>query len=152
MILKRNAPRKYLRQLETSKLTTAEWKNLIIDARTHVEDSGREDDEEEDDDDDDEDEADDGSLPSGFDKGQYDEEDLQTGDIFEVDWDDSQMGERGDWVPSMKSHHAAIDLLGSILNSSMPGLCQGSECTSGLGESRRRRNTQTSEASTANGP
>ena len=45
MILKRDAPRKYLRQLETGKLTTAEWKNLIIDARTHVEDSGGEDDE-----------------------------------------------------------------------------------------------------------
>ena len=116
MILKRDVPRKYLRQLETGKLTTAEWKNLIIDARTHVEDSGGEDDEDEEMEYDDEDEAD--SLPSGFNEGQYDEEDLQTGDIFEVDWDDSQMGEGGDWVPSMKSHRAAIDLLGSILNSS----------------------------------
>ena len=122
MILKRDAPRKYLRQLETSKLTTAEWKNLIIDARTHVENSGEEDDEDEDDGnddgDDDVDMADDGSLPSGFDEGSYDDGDLQTGDIFEVEWDYSQMGEGGDWVPSMKSHRAAIDLLGSILNSS----------------------------------
>ena len=116
MILKRDVPRKYLRQLETGKLTTAEWKNLIIDARTHVEDSGGEDDEDEEMEYDDEDEAD--SLPSGFNEGQYDEEDLQTGDIFEVDWEDSQTGEGGDWVPSMKSHRAAIDLLGSILNSS----------------------------------
>ena len=116
MILKRDVPRKYLCQLETGKLTTAECKNLIIDARTHVEDSGGEDDEDKEMEYDDEDEAD--SLPSGFNEGQYDEEDLQTGDIFEVDWEDSQTGEGGDWVPSMKSHRAAIDLLGSILNSS----------------------------------
>jgi len=116
MILKRDVPRKYLHQLETGKLTTTEWKNLIIDARTHVEDSGGEDDEDEEMEYDDEDEAD--SLLSGVNEGQYDEEDLQTGDIFEVDWEDSQTGEGGDWVPSMKSHRAAIDLLGSILNSS----------------------------------
>jgi hypothetical protein len=116
MILKRDVPRKYLRQLETGKLTTAEWKNLIIDARTHVEDSGGEDDDDEEMEYDDKDEAD--SLPSVLNEGQYVEEELQTGDIFEVDWEDSQTGEGGDWVPSMKSHRAAIDLLGSILNSS----------------------------------
>ena len=48
-----------------------------------MEDSGGEDDEDEEMEYDDEDEAD--SLPSGFNEGQYDEENLQTGDIFEVD-------------------------------------------------------------------
>ena len=81
-----------------------------------MEDSGGEEDDDEEMEYDDEDEAD--SLLSGVNEGQYDEEDLQTGDIFEVDWEDSQTGEGGDWVPAMKSHRAAIDLLGSILNSS----------------------------------
>lgn len=100
MILRTNVPGKFLIRLETEKLTTSKWKDLIIDARMDVEDSGGEDEDSKNKKDEDgEMEIDDGSIPSGFDEGEYDE----TSAIFEVDWGSSlsQMGESADWAPTM---------------------------------------------------
>ena len=91
-----------------------------------AEDSGGKDkDSKKEEDEDKEMEMDDSSIPSGFlDEGEYDE----SSTIFEVNWGSSlsQMGESADWVPTMKSHCADIDLLGLILNSSTHHVCQGS--------------------------
>ena len=66
-------------------------------------------------------EEDDGSIPSGFDEGEdYMTEAEMTEEAFEIAWDCSlsQVGGDADWAPTAQAHRAAIDLLGSLLNSS----------------------------------
>ena len=60
-------------------------------------------------------EEDNDSIPSGFEEG-----DRLTEDALEIAWDCSisQVGGGADWAPTAQAHRAAIDLLGSVLNSS----------------------------------
>ena len=95
MILQTNVPSRFLICLETKKLTTSEWKDLIIDARMDVEDSGGGDEDSKKEEDKDEKmKMNNGSTPSGFNEGEYDE----TSTIFKVDWGSSlsHMGESAD--------------------------------------------------------
>jgi hypothetical protein len=104
---------KFLSQFETGRLTSTGWKDLIIDARTYVDDS--EDKDMKDDEEEDEEMGDEGSIPSGFNKGKYDKV-----EEFEFKWEGNlhQLGGDADWAPTVRAHQAAIDLLGHVLNTS----------------------------------
>ena len=60
-------------------------------------------------------EEDNDSIPSGSEEG-----DFLAVEAFEIAWDCSisQVGREADWAPTAQAHRAAIDLLGSVLNSS----------------------------------
>ena len=123
MICRIDVPAKYITIFWTSLMTTAKWKDLIIDARTDKGDSEGEDDGSNNEGAEDEDiENDNGSIPSGFDEGEdYMTEAKMTEEAFEVAWDCSlvrQVGGDANWAPTAQAHRTAIDLLGSILNSS----------------------------------
>ena len=118
MIARVDLPAKYIATFRTSKLTMAKWKDLIINARRDIGDS--EDEEENDNlktnegDDADDMEEDNDSIPSGSEEGARLSE-----EAFEIAWDCSisQVGRGADWAPTAQAHRAAINLLGSVLNS-----------------------------------
>ena len=123
MIRQVDVPAKYISIFRTSRLTTAKWKDLIINTKTDIGDSEREDDDSKPNKgaEDKEMEEDDGSIPLEFDKGEdYMTETEMTEEAFKITWDCSlsQVGGDADWAPTAQAHRAAIDLLGSLLNSS----------------------------------
>jgi hypothetical protein len=88
---------------------------LIIDAKKNIGDSNEEETSKTNYDDDEEME-DEGSIPSGFDKGKYDKV-----PEFEVQWEGkelSQLGGDADWALTVRAHRVAINLLGQVLNTS----------------------------------
>jgi hypothetical protein len=117
MIARVDLPAKCISTFRTSRLTTAKWKYLIIDARTDIGDSDNKDDNSKTNEgtEDNEMEEDNDSIPSGSEEG-----DFLAEEAFEVTWDCSisQVGREADWAPTAQAHRAAIDLLGSVLNSS----------------------------------
>ena len=117
MIAQVDLPAKYISTFQTSRLTTAKWKDLIIDARTDIGDSDNEDDNSKTNEgtEDNEMEEDNDSIPSGSEEGDFFAE-----EAFKIAWDCSisQVGREADWAPTAQAHRAAIDLLGSVLNSS----------------------------------
>ena len=117
MIARVDLPAKYISTVWTTRLTTAKWKDLIIDARTDIGDSEEEDDNSKTNEEaeDNEMEEDNDSIPSGSEEG-----DLLADKAFEIAWDCSisHVGREADWAPTAQAHRAVIDLLGSVLNSS----------------------------------
>ena len=117
MIARVDLPAKYISTFRTSRLTTAKWKYLIIDARTDIGDSDKEDDNSKTNEgtEDNKMEEDNDSIPSGSEEG-----DFLAEEAFKVTWDCSisQVGREADWAPTAQAHRTAIDLLGSVLNSS----------------------------------
>jgi hypothetical protein len=117
MIARVDLPAKYIPTFRTARLTTAKWKDLIIDARTDIGDSEEDEDNSKTNEEveDYEMEEDNDSIPSGSEEG-----DFLAVEAFEIAWDCSisQVGREVDWVPTAQAHRAAIDLLGSVLNSS----------------------------------
>ena len=115
MIARVDLPAKNIATFKTSKLTTAKWKDLIIDARTDIGDS---EDEEENDNsktnegaDADDMEEDNDSIPSGSEEG-----DRLSEEAFEIAWDCSISQVRGgaNWAPTVQAHRMAINLLSSV--------------------------------------
>jgi len=116
MIAQVDLPAKYISTFRTSRLTTAKWKDLIIDARAGIGDSEDKDDSSKTNEgaEDDKMEEDNDSIPSGSEEG-----DFSAVEPFEIAWDCSisQVGREADWALTAQAHRAAIDLLDSVLNS-----------------------------------
>ena len=116
MIAQVDLPAKYISTFRTSRLTTAKWKDLIINARAGIGDSEDKDDSSKTNEgaEDDKMEEDNDSIPSGSEEG-----DFSAVEPFEIAWDCSisQVGREADWALTVQAHRTAIDLLDSVLNS-----------------------------------
>ena len=116
MIAQVDLPAKYISTFRTSRLTTAKWKDLIINARAGIGDSEDKDDSSKTNEgaEDDKMEEDNDSTPSGSEEG-----DFSAVEPFEIAWDCSisQVGREADWALTVQAHRTAIDLLDSVLNS-----------------------------------
>jgi hypothetical protein len=100
MIKRNNVPSKFRITFQTGKLTTSKWKDLIINAKTDIGDSGEEEDLKTNYDDDEEIE-DKGTIPSGFDEAEYDD-----GQEFNFQWEGelNKLGGDANWALTARAH------------------------------------------------